>query len=80
MPWLVWLSGLSVSLGTKGSLVQLPGKAHAWVVGLVPSQGVYEKQISLPLFLLPFPSLKINKILKKKFFCCVCGKHRVRES
>ena len=29
--WLVWLSGLSASLRTKGSLVQFPVRAHAWV-------------------------------------------------
>ena len=28
-PWLVWLSGLSVGLRTKGSLVQFPAGAHA---------------------------------------------------
>ena len=38
-PWLVWLSGLSDSLGTKGSLVGLPVRAHAWVEGRVPSRG-----------------------------------------
>ena len=32
-PWLVWLSGLSTSLRTKGSLVPFPIRAHAWVVG-----------------------------------------------
>ena len=32
-PWLVWLSGLSTGLRTKGSLVQFPDGAHAWVVG-----------------------------------------------
>ena len=38
-PWLVWLSGLSAGLPTKGSLVQFPVKAHAWVAGQVPSRG-----------------------------------------
>ena len=38
--WLVdWLRGLSVSLWTKGSLVWLPVRAHAWVAGQVPSEG-----------------------------------------
>ena len=32
VPWPVWLSGLSVSLKTKGSLVRFPVRAHAWVV------------------------------------------------
>ena len=30
MPWLVWLSGLSATLQTKGSLVQFPDRAHTW--------------------------------------------------
>ena len=38
-PWLVWLSGLSASLQTKGLLVQFPVRAHAWIVGQVPSGG-----------------------------------------
>ena len=61
----MWLSGLSAGLRTKGSLVPFPVRAHAWVVGQVPSGGVLERQlhigVSLLLFLLPFPSLKINK-------------------
>ena len=63
-PWLVWLSGLSASLRTKGSQVQFPVRAHVWVVGQIPNWG-HQRQlhidVSLPLFLLPFPSLKINK-------------------
>ena len=39
LAWLVWLSGLSASLRTKGSLVRFPVRAHAWVVGQVPSEG-----------------------------------------
>ena len=35
--WLVELSGLSTSLRTKGSPVQFPVRAHAWVVGQVRS-------------------------------------------
>ena len=38
-PWLVWLSGLSTSLWTKGWPVRFPVRAHAWVVGQVPSRG-----------------------------------------
>ena len=34
---LVWLIGLN--LQTEGSLVQFPVRAHAWVVGQVPSAG-----------------------------------------
>ena len=37
--WLVWLSGLSMGLRTKGSPVRFPVRAHAWVVGQVPSGG-----------------------------------------
>ena len=64
-PWLVWLSGLRASLQTKGSLVQFPVRAHAWVAGQVPSDGAHERQphidVSLPLSpSFPF-SLKINK-------------------
>ena len=35
-PWLVWLSGLSASLQTKGLLVRFPGRTHAWVGSQVP--------------------------------------------
>ena len=34
-PWLVWLSGLSAGLQTKGSLVRFLGRAHAWVAGQI---------------------------------------------
>ena len=62
--------GLSAVLRTEGLPVRLPLRAHAWVVGKVPSwghargnQSIYLLHIavSLPLFLCPF-SLKINKI------------------
>ena len=36
-PWLVWLSGLSTSLRTKGSPVQFKVRAHAWVAAQVTS-------------------------------------------
>ena len=39
-PWLAWLSGLNASLRTKGSLVRFSVRAHAWVVGQVPSKGM----------------------------------------
>ena len=69
LPWLVWLSGLSASLRTRGSLVQFPLKAHAWVSGQVPKGRCMRGSHTL-IFLslspsLPF-SLKISKILKKK--------------
>ena len=70
-PWLVWLSGLSTGLQTKGSLVQFPVRAHAWVVGQIPSEG-YERGNYTLVFLSLSPflplSLKINfKIFFKKF-------------
>ena len=56
-------------LWNKGSPIQFPVRAHAWVAGQLPS-GVRARGnhtlMFLPLFLLPFLSLKINKILKKK--------------
>ena len=65
-PWLMWLSGLSAGLRAKGSPVQLPVRAHAWVAGQVPSRGRTggsHTDVSLPLFL---PSaLKITKIFLK---------------
>ena len=38
LPWLVWLSGLSAGLQTKGSPGRFPVRAHAWVTGQVPSR------------------------------------------
>ena len=38
-PRLVWVSGLSAGLRTKGSPVRFPVRAHAWVAGPVPSRG-----------------------------------------
>ena len=61
---LFWLSGLSAGLRTKGSLVQFPVRERVWVAGQVPSRGRVRQphtDVSLPLFLLPFPSVKINK-------------------
>ena len=39
LPGLVWLSGLSASLQTKGSPVQFLVRAHAWLGGQGPSWG-----------------------------------------
>ena len=55
--WLVWLSGLSAGLRTERSRVQFPVRAHAWVVGQVPSQSMYLLHINI---FLPLP-LKIRK-------------------
>ena len=66
MPWLMWLSGLSAGLWTKRLLVRFPVGAHAWVAGEVPSWGCVRGNwsmffshidVSLPLWLPPFPSL-----------------------
>ena len=38
-PWLVWVSGLSASLRTKGLSVRFPVRAHAWVLGQGPRRG-----------------------------------------
>ena len=57
-------------LQTKGSLVQFPVRAHAWVVGQVPSRGPCERQphidVSLPLFLSTFSSLYVKYFFKKE--------------
>ena len=73
-PWLVWLSGLSSSLQTKGSLVQFPVRAHSYVASQVSSVGgqACERQahidISLPLSLSLPLCLKLNKIFLKIIF------------
>ena len=54
-PWLVWLSGLSASLRTKGSLVQFPVRAHAWVAEAT-THWCFSPSPSPP-----FSSLKISK-------------------
>ena len=67
-PWLVWLSGLSTGLWTKGSPVQFPVRAHAWVAGQVPSWEPRKATAhwcvspSLP----PSLSLSQNKQIKSK--------------
>ena len=59
---LVWLSGLSANLQTKGSPVRFPVRAHAWVAGQVPSKEHERGNApSLSPSLLPL-SLKINKL------------------
>ena len=59
LPWLVWLSGLSASLQTKWSLVGFPLGRMPWLQA-GSQEEVLERQlhidISLPLFLPPFPS------------------------
>ena len=71
LSWLVWLSGVSTDLWTKGSPVQFPVRAHAWVIGQVPILRYWDTTTHWcsPLLFLPhFPSLKTNKVFKKNFF------------
>ena len=58
--WLVWLSVFSTSLRTKGSLVQFPIRAHAWIVGPVPCRGCMRGNHTL-MFLSLSPPLSKNK-------------------
>ena len=74
----MYLSGLSASLRSKGSLVPFPVRAHAWVAGQVPSRGCMRGNHTLMFlslsFSLPFSlSKKINKYNLKKinYFCHV---------
>ena len=53
-PWLVWLSGLSAGLRIKGSPVRFPVRAHAWVVGQVPSMGCMRGNYTLMFLSLSF--------------------------
>ena len=64
LPWLVWLSGLSIGLQAERLLVRFPVRAYAMVAGQVPSWGhvrgnylmfLSHINVSLPLFLPPFP-------------------------
>ena len=58
LPQLVWLSGLSTGLQTKGLLVRFPVRAHAWVVGQVPSwEHPRGNQLMFPSLSPSFPSL-----------------------
>ena len=63
-PWLVWLSGLSAGLRTKGSPVRFPVGAHAWVAVQVPSGGHVRGNRTLMFLSLSFSlpsSLSKNK-------------------
>ena len=53
-PWLVWLNGLSTSLGTKGSPVRFPVREHAWVAGQVPRVGCVRYYYTLMFLSLSF--------------------------
>ena len=45
LPWLVWLSGLSVDLRTERLLVRFPFRVHTWVVGQVTCWGMQEAPV-----------------------------------
>ena len=69
MPWLVWLGGLSASLQNKGLPVRFPVRAHAWVVGHIPSGGHVRVNHTLIFLSLSysFPSsLSKNKVKSLK--------------
>ena len=76
LPWLVWLSGLSSSLWTKGSPGQFPVRAYVLIAGQVPSRehtrGNHSMMFPSLSFSFPSPlSKKINKwnlFLKKNPF------------
>ena len=74
----MWLSGLIIGLQTKGSLVQFPCRAHAWIVGQVPSWGSSRGNHTLMFlslfFSLPYLLSKHKLIrLKKKDRFLYCG-------
>ena len=62
LPWLVWLSGLSAGLRTKGSQVRFPSQGTCLRCRPGPQLGVLERQshidVSPLLFLSPFPLSK----------------------
>ena len=65
----MWLSGLSASLQTKGSLVQFPARAHAWVEGQVPCGGHARGNHTLMFLSLSLsPSLPLTVKINKVFF------------
>ena len=60
LSWAVCFSGSSVILQSERLPFWFSVKACAWVMGLVPHRGTYEKwliNVSLPVFIPPFPSL-----------------------
>ena len=81
---LVCLSGLSGGLQTKGSLVQFPVRAHAWVVGQIPNMGHTRDNHTLMFlslsFCLPSPLLKRNKIFKNTYMVDHQGEFSVSQT
>ena len=69
-PWVVWLRGLSAGLQTKGSSVQFPVRARAWVADQVPSRRHVRGNHTLIFlslsFSLPAPPLCLKINLKRK--------------
>ena len=65
-PWLVWLSGLSTGKPKGHSFNSV--RAHAWVVGQVPSRGRRRGNHTLMFLSLlsPLSKNKVNKIFKRK--------------
>ena len=66
----MWLSGLRAGLQSKRSLVLFPVRAHAWVVGQVPSRGHARGNhiLMFPSLSLSLPlSLKTNTIFRKNY-------------
>ena len=60
-PWVVWLSGLSAGLGSKGSQVWFPVRGHAWIVDRAPSGGHMRGNHTLMFLFLPPSPLSKNK-------------------
>ena len=69
LPWLVWLSGLSTGLWTRGSPVRFPVRAHAWVAGREAAHQCFSHTLMflyLSFFLPSTLSKKQIKSLKKE--------------
>ena len=62
-PWLVWLSGLSAGLWTRGSPVWFPVRAYAWAASQVPNRGCARGNHTL---MFPFLSFSLPFSLKNK--------------
>ena len=63
-PWLVWLSGLSVGLRSKGSRVRFPVRVHAWVEGQVYSRRPVRDNHTLVFLSLSFSLPSFLKVTK----------------
>ena len=73
VPWLLWLSGLSAGLWTKRSLVWSPVRAHAWVVGQVPSCVMWEATYQSIYLILMFLSPFLPPFKKKEYAACTAS-------